>query len=167
MSYYVSGIVLRLIRLLRRDTFEDGVRYHAVTALSDGAPVFIGYADIRVSSPDQRHTVTWTYAGEPPFGDSVNQVFFDGEALPGHYWGRGHIWSPFSDYFTLDRRTQSGGALYVVRTADAMWVKIAESASAISFVYPFLEYRHYDYLITLTKRFDLLDPLVWTTFKDS
>lgn len=75
MSYYVSGIVLRLIRLLRRDTFEDGVRYHAVTALSDGAPVFIGYADIRVSSPDQRHTVTWTYAGEPPFGDSVNQVF--------------------------------------------------------------------------------------------
>lgn len=165
MFYYISAAVLGLIRLLRQDTSDDGIKYHTVTAPADGAEVFIGYADIHVYSPDQGHTVTWTYASEPPFGNSVNHVSLNGEPLPGYYWGRAHIWSPASDYFTLDRRVKNSSYLYVIRVADTTWTKIAEGASAIRFVYPLLEFQHHEDPKLLTKRIDLLDPSVWKKFE--
>ncbi len=111
-------------------------------APQDGSPASIGYGGATILSPDQTHTTVWTYDGEHPHSDSLNRVALDGIDVPGRYWGRGHAWSPKSDYFTLERELDKS-ALYVVRVADRTWVKVAHFSRAFSFKYPVLTLRRY------------------------
>lgn len=112
-------------------------------APADGTALYIGYCDMVVQSPDGLHATDWKYYSEPPHGDSLNVVSFNGLRLPGLYWGRGHAWSPSSDYFAVEREGQSLGGLYVVRVVDSFWCKVADFSGAESFVFPELWYRQY------------------------
>lgn len=111
---------------------------------ADGTPLYIGYGDLIVQSPDTLHATDWKYDGEPPHGDSLNVVHFNGLRLPGRYWGRGHAWSPNSDYFTVEREDRNLGGLYVVRVADSFWYKVADFSASESFVFPELSFRRYE-----------------------
>ena len=113
-----------------------------LVAPSDGSTLCIGYAGETVLSPNQDHSTVWTYDGEEPHSDSLNRVALDGLVIPGRYWGRGHAWSPGSDYFTLERYLDRS-ALYVVRVADRTWIKVAYHSQADSLDYPVLTLRRY------------------------
>ena len=165
MSYFLSSMILRVVRFLWEAPSDDAPRYREETANSDGLPVHIDYGDLQVFSPDQNYRVTWTYRSEPPFGDSVNQVSLDGKSFPGYYWGRGHVWSPNSDYFTLERWLKGSGALYVVRVADFTWMKVADRSSPLKFVYPLLIHRFYDES-NAQQHFDFLRSQSWTPIQD-
>ncbi|HEX5242802.1 MAG TPA: hypothetical protein VFW23_06015 [Tepidisphaeraceae bacterium] len=110
-------------------------------APKDGSPVWIGYEDARVTSPDGKSTTEWKYKWEPPHGDGLFSVRFQGRLLPELFWGRGYAWSPASDYFTLEQHTtDKRRLLFVVRVSDGRWFKVAEHASVDRFVYPTIDF---------------------------
>lgn len=47
-------------------------------APADGTALYIGYCDMVVQSPDGLHATDWKYYSEPPHGDSLNVVSFNG-----------------------------------------------------------------------------------------
>lgn len=109
----------------------------------DGSPLYIGFGDESIVSPDGAHVTVWTYKTEKPRGDSLNSVALDGLVIPGAFWGRGHAWSPDSGYFTLESYTEQGSMLHVVRVADRMWTQVEKNATTVSFVYPHLTLSRY------------------------
>jgi len=112
-----------------------------MNAPTDGSPLWIGYEDVTVTSPDGNSTTEWKYEWEPPHGDGLFSVRFRGRLLPQLFWGRGHAWSPASDYFTLEQNTKDKKwLLFVVRVSDGHWFKVAEHASVDRFVYPTIEF---------------------------
>lgn len=166
MSYFLSALILNLVRFIRGAAPEDdSIRYSDKVANLDGIPIYIGYGNVHVSSPNKNHKVTWTYASELPHGDSINLVSLDDKPFPGYYWGRGHAWSPSSDYFTLERRAEVT-SLYVVRVSDCKWTKVAERTSTVSFVYPLLTHQSYDDP-SIHEYFNFPDSQVWTSVHDT
>jgi hypothetical protein len=73
---------------------------HEIVSLpADGSSAWAGHRSLLFPSPDGKHEVRATYAGEPPHGDSYHDVAVDGVAFPGHAWGGGFAWSPCSRWF--------------------------------------------------------------------
>lgn len=48
---------------------------------------FLSMRDFLLISPDKRHSIELTYAGEPPHGDSFYFLTIDGNDFPGWAWG--------------------------------------------------------------------------------
>jgi hypothetical protein len=112
-------------------------------APGDGSPLWIGYQDITVTAPDGKAVTEWKYEWEPAHGDGLFSVRFRGRLLPQLFWGRGHAWSPASDYFTLEQHTsQDQWFLFVVRVWDSRWFRIAENAGVDRFAFPSVDITH-------------------------
>lgn len=112
-----------------------------MNAPQDGSPLWIGYEDVIITSPDGKYITEWKYQWEPPHGDGLFSVRFQGRLLPELFWGRGHAWSPDSDYFTLEQYTSDKRwLLFVVRVTDGRWFKVAEHANVDRLVYPMIEF---------------------------
>lgn len=115
-----------------------------MNALPDGKPLHIGYTDEEVTSPDGRWTSKWCYITEPPHGDGLFEVTIAGIKLPDLYWGRGHAWSPDSNYFTLERYTKNQkNYLWVVRVTELTWHQVKEYYGTDQFVYPVMTIHRY------------------------
>jgi hypothetical protein len=102
-------------------------------------PLWLAFKDNVVFSPDSAHFTQWQYEFEPPFADGV----FRGHLLPERFWGRGHAWSPRSDYFSLEQYAGTLGSewfVYVVRVSDGRWFRVTENARVEYFAYPTIEF---------------------------
>ncbi|MDO9405197.1 MAG: hypothetical protein Q7T87_14280 [Polaromonas sp.] len=133
---------LQLMRALR----GGGRSIRQDTAPADGQPLYVGYDDVDIHSPDGQHQTQWVFEAEPPHGDSLHQVWLDGQQLPGRYWGRGHAWSTDSAgvvYCTLERYEDRASTLYLVRVADRSWLQVGTHGAAVSLAPPTLTFRSY------------------------
>ena len=113
-------------------------------ALAGGKPLHIGYEDEIVVSPDGRVVTVWRYVMEPPHGDGLFEVRFQGIKLPHLFWGRGHAWSKDSDYFSLEQfNEESKCFLWVVRSSDQYWCCLGECWLVARLDFPVAEIRPY------------------------
>ena len=134
---------LSAYELLRAERLYDSPAPQQ-TAPANGEPLYIGYGDLEVLSPNGQHLVQWLYDGEPPFGDSINLVWIDGRQLSGWFRGRFHAWSPDSEYFTVEKYDHENGGLFVVRVADKHWYRVNDGASVVSIIFPKITFQEYD-----------------------
>ncbi|RYF40822.1 MAG: hypothetical protein EOO25_11565 [Comamonadaceae bacterium] len=135
----IASDPLQLMRALR----SGGRSIRQEAAPGDGQPLYIGYDDVDVLSPDGQHRTQWLYETEPPHGDSLHQVWLDGVRLPGRYWGRGHAWSADAAYCTLERDEDRASTLYLVRVADRCWLRLGSRCAVVSLDLPVITLRSY------------------------
>jgi hypothetical protein len=128
-----------------------------IIAKNDGSPHYLSYGDTDCFSPNQKYKTRWVYDGEPPHGDSWHLVWLDDKLLPGCYWGRGHAWSPDSEYFTLEKYDKNECVLYVVRAIDLHWFKVSVNSLVKSLLYPNIVFREYLDLLNKHKDCSPLD----------
>lgn len=107
-----------------------------IIAPNDGSPIYIGYEDHVVVSPDGHHRTEWKFKREPPHGDGIFEVSFNRQRLEGVFWGRGHAWSPCSRYFTLESCGSDDSYLLIFRAEDAKASTIGKHLGVRQFTFP-------------------------------
>jgi len=109
------------------------------SAQADGARTWFGYGDYDFLGPDGQTHLAFTYAWEPPHGDSLHRVAFSKTELPGFAWGNGMAWSPCGRYvlfdYSQDRRDLSRDVV-VLDLHAARFHVLPEYVSAIRLKFP-------------------------------
>lgn len=141
-----SGGCKRILKSTSIPSPRDACRSPAmfISAPLDGSPLHLGYQDVTVSSPDGQTQTMWRYVTEPAHGDGLFEVRFAEFTFPYLFWGRGHAWSPHSDYFTVEQFTARRECfLWVVRAVDCRWYRLPRNHSVRRFHFPIVEMTHY------------------------
>lgn len=108
------------------------------SAPHDGSRTWFGYGDYDFLGPDGQTHLEFTYAWEPPHGDSLHRVVFSTIELPGLAWGNGIAWSPCGRYvlfdYSRDRRELSRDvAVLDLRAARFYLLPIYVSATRLKY----------------------------------
>ena len=81
---------LQLMRALR----GGGRSIRQDTAPADGQPLYVGYDDVDIHSPDGQHQTQWVFEAEPPHGDSLHQVWLDPNDPLADGFAMTDVWGP-------------------------------------------------------------------------